>query len=81
MNVDAVVTDGDGNFLPGLKKENFRILEDGKPQIITNFTPSGEAPITIVLLIEFRAHFYTGKLLRADEHLLGIRFSEQSEKE
>jgi|SRR5579864_1387774 len=60
VNVDAVVTDGDGNFLPGLKKENFRILEDGKPQIITNFTPSGEAPITIVLLIEFRAHFYTG---------------------
>jgi VWFA-related protein len=60
VNVDAVVTDGDGNFLPGLKKENFRILEDGKPQIITNFTGSGEAPITIVLLIEFRAHFYTG---------------------
>src|SRR5579863_1804570 len=54
VNVDAVVTDGDGNFLPGLKKENFRILEDGKPQIITNFTPSGEAPITIVLLVEFR---------------------------
>jgi VWFA-related protein len=60
VNVDAVVTDGDGTFLPGLKKENFRVLEDGKPQIITNFTPSGEAPITIVLLIEFRAHFYTG---------------------
>ena len=60
VNVDAVVTDGDGNFLPGLKKENFRILEDGKPQIISNFTPSGEAPITILLLIEFRAHFYTG---------------------
>lgn len=60
VNVDAVVTDGDGNFLPGLKKENFRILEDGKPQIITNFTPSGEAPITIVLLVEFRARLYTG---------------------
>jgi VWFA-related protein len=60
VNVDAVVTDGDGNFLPGLKKENFRVLEDGKPQIITNFTPSGEAPITIVLLIEFRARMYTG---------------------
>ena len=58
VNVDAVVTDGDGNFLPGLKKENFRILEDGKPQIITNFTPSGEAPITIVLLVEFRARLY-----------------------
>ena len=58
VNVDTVVTDNDGNFLPGLKKENFRILEDGKPQIITNFTPSGEAPITIVLLVEFRARVY-----------------------
>jgi VWFA-related protein len=59
VDVDAVVTDGDGNFLPNLKKENFRILEDGKPQIITNFTAAGEAPITIVLLIEFRANIYT----------------------
>jgi VWFA-related protein len=59
VNVDAVVTDGNGTFLPNLKKENFRILEDGKPQIITNFTPAGEAPITIVLMVEFRANIYT----------------------
>jgi VWFA-related protein len=58
VNVDAVVADSDGNFYSGLKKENFRILEDGKPQIITNFTPSGEAPITIVLLVEFRSRLY-----------------------
>ena len=56
VNVDAVVTDGDGNYLRDLKKENFRILEDGKPQIITNFTPTGEAPITIVMLLEFRSN-------------------------
>lgn len=59
VNVEAVVTDNDGNFLPNLKKENFRVLEDGKPQIITNFTPAGEAPITIVILVEFRANMYT----------------------
>ncbi len=59
VNVDAVVTDDDGNFLRDLKKENFRILEDGKPQIITNFTPSGEAPITIVMLLQFRANMET----------------------
>jgi VWFA-related protein len=60
VNVDAVVTDNDGGFLQGLKKENFRILEDGKPQIITNFTSAGDAPITIVMLIEFRANMNTG---------------------
>jgi len=38
--------------LTGLKKENFRITEDGAAQSITNFAPS-DAPITIVLLLEF----------------------------
>ena len=52
VNVDVVVTDNNGNFLPGLKKENFRITEDGTTQTITNFAPS-DAPITIVLLLEF----------------------------
>lgn len=60
VDVDVVVSDGNGNFLPNLKKENFRVLDDGKPQIITNFTPIGEAPITVVLLIEYRARLYTG---------------------
>ncbi|MBI3662065.1 MAG: VWA domain-containing protein [Acidobacteria bacterium] len=52
VNVDVVVTDGNGNFLSGLRRENFRVLEDGVPQAITNFAPT-DAPITIVLLIEF----------------------------
>lgn len=52
VSVDAVVTDNNGNFLTGLKKENFRITEDKTVQTITNFAPS-DAPITIVLLLEF----------------------------
>lgn len=52
VNVDTVVTDQDGNVITGLKKENFRILDQGKPQQITNFAPS-DAPITIVILMEF----------------------------
>ena len=43
FNVDVVVTDNDGNYLTGLKKENFRILEDGKPQMISNFA-TGKPP-------------------------------------
>jgi hypothetical protein len=50
VNVDVVVTDNNGNFLTGLKKENFRITEDGVTQQISNFATS-EAPITIVLLL------------------------------
>ena len=52
VNVDVVVTDNDGNYLNSLKKENFRIIEDGAPQTITNFGTT-DAPITVVLLVEF----------------------------
>jgi VWFA-related protein len=54
VSVDAVVTDHDGNLVTGLKRENFRVLDEGQPQQIMNFAPS-EAPITIVMLLEFSA--------------------------
>ena len=37
VNIDAVVTDFDGNIIQGLQKANFRVLDDGQPQQITNF--------------------------------------------
>jgi VWFA-related protein len=52
VNVDVLVTTKDGQFVPGLKKENFRVAEDGVPQTVNKFTVS-EAPITAVLLVEF----------------------------
>ena len=57
VNIDAVVTDHDGNLVTNLKKENFRILDDGQPQQVTNFAPT-EAPITIVIVMEFSAIAY-----------------------
>jgi VWFA-related protein len=57
VHIDAVVTDEDGNILTGLKKENFRILDEGQPQQVTNFSPT-EAPVTIVILMEFSARYY-----------------------
>jgi VWFA-related protein len=64
VNVDVVVTDNDGNYLNGLKKENFRITEDGKPQSITNFA-TGEAPITVVVLVEYSRFAYGWYLYNA----------------
>jgi VWFA-related protein len=52
VNVDVMVTTKDGQFIPGLKQGNFRVLEDGVPQQVTHFAVS-EAPITAVLLVEF----------------------------
>jgi VWFA-related protein len=52
VNLDVMVLSKDGHFIPGLKKEHFRVLEDGVPQSIQNFSVT-EAPITAVLLVEF----------------------------
>ena len=57
VNVDVLVTTKDGQFIPGLKKDNFRVLEDGVQQSVTNFNIS-EAPITAVLLVEFASTNY-----------------------
>jgi VWFA-related protein len=59
VNLDVLVTTKDGQFIPGLHKENFKILEDGAEQKISTFNQS-EAPITAVLLIEFAANDWTG---------------------
>jgi VWFA-related protein len=58
VNVDVLVTTKDGGqFIPGLRKENFRVMEDGVPQQIKNFAVS-QAPITAVLLVEFASTNY-----------------------
>jgi VWFA-related protein len=57
VTLDVIATTKNGDLIPGLKKENFRVLEDGQPQAITNFGPS-DAPITMVVLMEFSARYY-----------------------
>src|ERR1700680_3551715 len=58
VNLDVLVTTKDGQTIPGLKKENFKIMEDGTQQTIATFNQS-EAPITAVLLVEFASTHYT----------------------
>ncbi|MGZ4831287.1 MAG: VWA domain-containing protein [Terriglobales bacterium] len=57
VQVPVLVTTKDGQFIPGLKEGNFRVLEDGVPQRITKFEVS-KAPITAVLLVEFASRYY-----------------------
>lgn len=58
VNVDVMVTaKNNGQFIPGLKKENFRVFEDGTQQTITDFNVT-KAPITAVLLVEFASTNY-----------------------
>lgn len=57
VTLDVIAATQHGDLIPGLKKENFRILEDGQPQAITNFGQT-DAPITMVILMEFSARYY-----------------------
>jgi VWFA-related protein len=71
VNLDVIVATQNGDIIPGLKKENFRVIEDGVPQTIGNFAPT-DAPITMVVLLEFdsiaggwfayQAKYWTGAL-------------------
>ena len=51
VSVPAVVTDSAGRPLSGLKPENFRLVEDGQVQTITNFG-TAETPFEIALLLD-----------------------------
>ncbi len=58
VTLDVLVTTKDGQTIPGLKQENFKILEDGQPQKISHFNLT-DAPITAVLLVEFASTNYS----------------------
>jgi VWFA-related protein len=51
VSVPAFVTDSSGRPVSGLRPENFRIVEDGQPQTITNFGTT-ETPFEIALLLD-----------------------------
>jgi len=57
VTMEVAATTSNGDILTGLKKENFRVYEDGVPQQITNFGPS-DSPITMVLVLEFGGRSY-----------------------
>jgi VWFA-related protein len=38
VEIDAIVTDRDGRFVPDLKQEDFELVEEGKRQTITTFS-------------------------------------------
>jgi Ca-activated chloride channel homolog len=58
VNVDVMVVDNNGNPIHTLVKNNFKVYDDGVPQAVTNFG-TGEAPMTICLLVEFANRWWT----------------------
>ena len=52
VNILFTVADRKGKFVTNLQKEDFRVFEDDKHQIITNFSSETNLPLTIALLVD-----------------------------
>ena len=51
ISVPAVVLDRNGRYIPNLRKEDFRIFEDGVEQEVAYFAPV-EKPFTVALMLD-----------------------------
>jgi VWFA-related protein len=52
VNVFATVRDKHGDIVKDLKKEDFTLLEDGRPQTIRYFAQQSDLPLTLGLLVD-----------------------------
>lgn len=51
VRVDAEVVDANGHVVEGLKKDDFRVLDEGMPQTLVNFN-FAEDPLDLILLFD-----------------------------
>jgi Ca-activated chloride channel family protein len=51
VNVTATVTDASGRFVPGLRKEDFLVYEDGKQVPISNFS-NERVPVSLGIVLD-----------------------------
>ncbi len=92
VNILASVRDKKGTLMPHLEKQDFTILEDGKPQTIKYFSRETDLPLTIGLLVDTSgsqqnligiernaaSQFFSQVLRKKDEAFL-MMFGEESE--
>jgi len=78
VTLDVVVADDRGDPINGLKRGNFRVTEDGVVQPVTNFS-TPDAPITVVLLIEFSKRGFG--MFAANAKYYGDEFIRQLKKD
>lgn len=51
VNVTVTVTDRDGRFVPGLRREDFRVFDDGQEQQVTHFN-SERVPVSLGIALD-----------------------------
>jgi VWFA-related protein len=92
VNILASVHDKHVGLIGNLSKDDFTVLEDGKPQTIKYFTRETDVPLTIGLLVDVSAsqrnlidierraaHEFFSQVLRKKDEAFLISFGEDSE--
>ncbi len=88
INVTATVTDGEGRFVSGLRREDFRVYEDGELQEITHFN-SDRSPVSLGIALDTSGSMTSDKmsaaraaidrfvynLLHSDDELFFLQFA------
>jgi VWFA-related protein len=72
INVTATVTDGNGRFVAGLRKEDFRVYQDDQLQAITHFN-SERVPVSLGIILDTSGSMDAEKMTaarRALDHFL-----------
>ena len=77
ISLPVVVTDRLGQFVSGLKPEDFSVFENGKPQVISAFG-SEDLPATVGLVLDSSASM---RAKRGDVRAAAIGFAESSNPE
>jgi VWFA-related protein len=68
INVTATVTDANGRFVSGLRKQDFRLFEDGQEQEITHFNAE-RVPVSLGLIVDTSGSMEGEKWLAARQAL------------
>jgi VWFA-related protein len=68
INVTVTVTDGEGRFVQGLRAEDFVLLEDGKPQAVTQFEAE-RVPVSLGIALDTSGSMVGDKILAAQDAL------------
>ena len=68
VNVTATVTDRDGRFASGLRRDDFAVFEDGKSREIQDFADES-VPVSLGILLDASGSMTAGKLGLAKESI------------
>jgi VWFA-related protein len=64
INVTATVTDGNGRFVSGLRKEDFRVFENGQEQAVTHFSAE-RVPVSLGIVLDTSGSMQGEKMVAA----------------